>query len=972
MVRTRLRDRIERRWTRRLVTVVGGPGFGKTALLADAVASTIDRPDRIDVWLTCQAGDANDAALLDGLGTSLGIGSIDVEGLLRAVWLLAPTHVCFVLDDAHEIMNGSPGAAAIAQLVEELPANGHLVVSSRSVPPLPLARLAARGQLERVTEADLAFSDDETDEFARRRRVDPALLRETGGWPALVELTAAAGDLVGEYVWDEVLASFGADRTRALARLAVIGPADDETIAAAVGDVGGVRALTDHMPLVAWTGTPDAPWATLHPLWRPVLRSHITDDEARDAQLAAATVHRRHGREDAAIDLFAAASAWEPLLAVLRDAATRYGAFEEWHRFARWLNLVPDHLHDEPVVRLAAGIAIAARVPADAAEEFERAAAGFRAADDPIGELAAIQKHGLVAWWSNDVLTLLTLSERAAALALAGCSPAEFLARVGAAGIAHVSNRPAAVLEQLHGIGVRDAGEWLAAVIWLRSVAHRRLGDLERARLAIDEGETFVPGDVQLALARARADWLSGSIDDVTAVLRSAVDHYRIARNRYLEVESALELAARSAWSGDRDTARTVLDQVGSDLAAVPGVLVQVLRTIAVAALAIDVGDEEEATRLVAESTVARPGTTDSWYWYDRAAVALVYVLGPDDREVWAAGATAGVHRAGVELARALVAAREGAVEAVARFVWPTAGIVLAHLPLAWASELAGAASTVGNPPPRELVRRLIAAGRAPGARQRSTSTAVGPTIELIVLGPVSIERDGTAIDHPDLHRRRVRELLAALALGRAQRRDEIAELLWPDTADPRHNLRVTLGYLQRVLRDHGAELCVMADQHSIRLLPNPRLSCDLWSFDRLLDAAGRAEREGDPQRALDRYGEALPLWQGEPFGDLADVDWLRDERTRLRRRYGEMALRAGHLHQVAGAPNLAAAAASHALLADPYDEAAHALLVRAHIADGDAHRARTAAERCLAALDELGVAPSAALAPVIAAAFGR
>jgi LuxR family transcriptional regulator, maltose regulon positive regulatory protein len=972
IVRPRLLDRLAGRWTHRLVTVLGGPGFGKTSLLAGAVVTAGRRADRVDVWLTCRPDDSDDAALLDGLGTSLGIGNTDLDGLLRAVWLLAPVHVCFVLDDAHEIRGGSSGATTIARLVDDLPGNGHLVVATRSTPALPLARLAARGQLDRITEADLVFTDDEMDQFAQQRGVRVASLRATGGWPALAELTAAAGDLVGEYVWDEVLVSIGPDRTRALARLGAIGAADDEIVAAAIGDVGGVRALTDGIPLVGWTGDGDREWARLHPLWEPVLRRHLTDVDAREARLAAGTVHRRHGRHDAAVDLYAAAGAWQHVLATVRDAAVRYGATEDWHRFARWHALLPDHLHHDPVAGLAAGLAIAARVPGDACVEFERAAAGFREAGDAAGELAVILKHGLVAWWSNDVLTLLALADRAAELAAAGHTDAGVVARIGAAAIAHVSGRPEAVLEQLATIDARRSGEWTVAVCWLRAVAHRRLGDLDRSHLALDEASRSAPHDVQLAIARSRADWLRGEVDTATEVLRAAVDHYRTARNRYLEVESSLELAARSAWLGDRGAARPLLDDVGADLAATPGALARVLWTVAVAASAIDAGDDETAARVIAGSAVARPGIAESWFWYDRAALALVYVLAPDDRAAWASGASAAVHRTGLELARTLVAARAGDVEVVARLEWPAAGMVLAHLPLAWAAELAGAASALGNSPPNELVDRLVGAGRPAGTEQRRTGALPGPAAELVVLGPVSIRRDGLMIDHPDLRRRRVRELLAVVALGRAQRRDEIAELMWPDTSDPRHNLRVTLGYLQRVLRDHALDTSLVCDQWSVRLVPSPRLHCDLWSFHRLLDAAERAERESDPQRALDHYGDALPLWHGDPFGDIADVDWLRDEQTRLRRRYVEMAVRAGHLHIAAGAVNLALAAASRALAADPYDEAAHVVLVRAHLADGDPGRARAAAESCLDSLADLGVTPSASAAELITTALGR
>ena len=66
-----------------------------------------------------------------------------------------------ILDDYHLI--GAPAIhSAIAFLLEHLPENMHIVIGSRSDPPLPLARLRARGQLLELRAADLRFTADET------------------------------------------------------------------------------------------------------------------------------------------------------------------------------------------------------------------------------------------------------------------------------------------------------------------------------------------------------------------------------------------------------------------------------------------------------------------------------------------------------------------------------------------------------------------------------------------------------------------------------------------------------------------------------------------------------------------------------------------------------------------------------------------------------------------------------------------
>lgn len=973
MLRERLLTRLDRRWTCRLVTVVAGPGFGKTSLLSAATNPDRRHPDHRDVWLTCEPSDSGPVAFLEGLAQAMGLAAASYEVVLRAVWQAAPAQVCFVLDDVHELREGSEGAQLLARLVAELPRNGHIVVSSRSAPPVPLARLAAAGQLERIGEDDLLFTTEELEAFAGLHGVDRSVLSAAGGWPAIVQLAVAAGDLVDEYLWGEVLAVLGADRTHALALLGAVGGANDEVTAAVLGGGRGVREVMKGVPLVSWTvdGTGDR-WATLHPLWEPILRELRSgrEVEVAAARCAAAIVHRGRGRLDASVELFAQAEAWADVLATIREAAVSPGAFEQWHRFARWRSVLPDRLLDDPVAHLAAGIEVASRVPVDAEADFERAARGFREAGDADGELAALGKQGLVAWWRNDVAALFGIIGRSAELVAEGHVAAQIATRVGDAAIAHASGEPDRVLEVLAPVELSDAGEWAAGIGWFRAVAHRRRGDLDRAEQAALAGLRLVPGDVQLAIARARSDWLRGRVDEVPDVLRRAADHYRAARHQYLRVESMLELAARLAWLGDRHAARQVLDEVGPDLPSTPGALAGVLWTIATSSLSVDQGDEAGAHELLVAEPLARPDTPNSWYWTDRAAVALVHVLCPDDRDAWAREATTPVHRVGVDLAVALEGVRAHDLSAVERLAWPAPGTARAHLPLAWLAELAVAGFETGNPPPSDLVDLLVAKGRSPLPEAARPSARPQPQsmLEVLAFGPIPIIRDGVVVENEDLRRRRVRELLAVLAVGRLQRREEIAELMWPDTADPRHNLRVTVGYLQRAMGDHAA---LVVDQDRIRLLPSPWLRCDLRELEELLDAADAAERAGDPGRALDRYGVLLPMWRGDPFADLGDVDWIRDEQTRRRGRYVAAAVRAGELHLAAGAFRAALEAARRAIDADRFDERAHRLAIAALLADGDQGTARLAAERCVAALAELAVSPSPETLTLIDAIVG-
>ena len=189
---------------------------------------------------------------------------------------------------------------------------------------------------------------------------------------------------------------------------------------------------------------------------------------------------------------------------------------------------------------------------------------------------------------------------------------------------------------------------------------------------------------------------------------------------------------------------------------------------------------------------------------------------------LWAVEPLGAAHRPGLALAEALEAARNGDLGPVRALTWPEVGIVRAHLPVRWIAELAAAATAARNPPPDDLLEALGPAGPAAlraiassggtgrvatAARSLAQSLPAVPPYRLRigVLGPLRLWRDGVGVEHPELRRQRVRELLCYLVVHRRARREAVGEELWPDVADPGRNLRVTLNYLQTVLQPERA-----------------------------------------------------------------------------------------------------------------------------------------------------------------------
>src|SRR5690242_17094121 len=109
-----------------------------------------------------------------------------------------PQPVALVLDDYHVI--DTPAIhEALSFLLDHLPPALHLVIASREDPPLPLARLRARGQLAELRAVDLRLVPSEVAAFLNdvmRLNLSAdevaALDSRTEGWIAGLQLAALA------------------------------------------------------------------------------------------------------------------------------------------------------------------------------------------------------------------------------------------------------------------------------------------------------------------------------------------------------------------------------------------------------------------------------------------------------------------------------------------------------------------------------------------------------------------------------------------------------------------------------------------------------------------------------------------------------------------------------------------------------------------------------------------------------------
>ena len=163
----------------RLTLICAPAGFGKTTLVSEWIAQralasawlTLDEQDNDPVrfWMhltaavqRLQAGaGANTISLLRSGDSNLLAPA--VNALITELTSILETFI-LVLDDYHFIQNPAVHQG-VMRLLDYLPPSIQLVITSRSDPPLALARLRARGELFELRAGDLAFTAEEAAAF---------------------------------------------------------------------------------------------------------------------------------------------------------------------------------------------------------------------------------------------------------------------------------------------------------------------------------------------------------------------------------------------------------------------------------------------------------------------------------------------------------------------------------------------------------------------------------------------------------------------------------------------------------------------------------------------------------------------------------------------------------------------------------------------------------------------------------------
>lgn len=393
--RDRLLRQLKDALGRKLILISAPPGYGKTTLLA-SFASRAELPV---VWYQLDPADNDPKVFLrytiEGLRRTLpdfGQTSLTVLGefeaqveqvlmvLLNEITTSIEDDFLVVLEDYHCIER--PEVHAITDfLLDHLPPNMHILISTRVEPPLSVARLRASGDLIELRTRDLCFTTEEiaglTAHLPLDRKQVQLLEEKTEGWAAGLQLALttltqkpqeAADDLVrrfrgsNRYVFDylaeEVFQQQPSEVRAFLLRSSVLTQMNAEICDTVLGTSTSQELLAylERQNLFIVNLDPERRWHRYHQLFRDFLLNRLyweSEKEARRLQIAAGDYYARQGLWDLAAEHYLMARSADGLARAIHALGPAYlqsGRVDTLYRYllglpSAFLEQEPDFLH---------------------------------------------------------------------------------------------------------------------------------------------------------------------------------------------------------------------------------------------------------------------------------------------------------------------------------------------------------------------------------------------------------------------------------------------------------------------------------------------------------------------------------------------------------------------------------------------------------------------------------------------------
>ena len=383
--RERLTDILHNNIQKRLQIISAPAGYGKTSLLAEFV-------HKLDIpicWYSIDAEDEDPKLLLEGI-----LGSIRSRfptlGKPTTSWLASmydikkdapylltimaneindsiPDYLVFVLEDYHVIEHSESAKFLLNLLIDKLPDNCHLVISSRTQVELPIiSSLLLNNQATILSMSHLLFTAAEakclsTTCFGRNltNRDANKLVEDTGGWAIslilhlnnidtneLFERSKITQDQVFRYMTTEVFEKQLPDIQHFLLASSTIDDMKFELIEQLIPSVNYHKMMNYLMRrnLFLQCVNKEIECYRYHQLFKDFLQDKLRQDDSTEFRLLhykAALLYEQERNWILAITHYQKSQKYREIVRIIKDIGPNLHKAGKWAIVQRWLNMLP-------------------------------------------------------------------------------------------------------------------------------------------------------------------------------------------------------------------------------------------------------------------------------------------------------------------------------------------------------------------------------------------------------------------------------------------------------------------------------------------------------------------------------------------------------------------------------------------------------------------------------------------------------
>ena len=436
--RSRLTERLQYGVEGTLTLISAPAGYGKSVLLAQWLAESAMPV----AWLSLGSEDNEPTrflsyviSALQTLDSRLGMTALSLLHTgqpipLETVLALLSNDIAsyaqgdfvLVLDDYHVITSESIHRALIFML-EHLPLQLHLIISTRVDPPLPLVRLRARGQLTELRASELRFAREEVNAFlhtvmglALPPEAIATLESRTEGWVAGLQLAALSlrgrADISGflaafsgshrfvlDYLSEEVFSRQDGAVQAFLLQTAILEHLSG-SLCDAVIDQQGSQAMLEALEqanLFVVALDDERHWYRYHHLFAEMLRSRLMQVQPElvpELHRRACSWYEQHALLIQAVQHALAAPDVEHASHLIEQCAFSLMMSQEPLTVLGWLNMLPEALvHTRPLLCLYQALGLFMTYQVEQGEAYLAEAKSFLQAEALTEQVRAIQGY---------------------------------------------------------------------------------------------------------------------------------------------------------------------------------------------------------------------------------------------------------------------------------------------------------------------------------------------------------------------------------------------------------------------------------------------------------------------------------------------------------------------------------------------------------------------------------------------------